>query len=108
MAYLQNYTTSEPNRVEMDSLSGPALLEFGAEWCPHCQAIQPGLRKLLEEHPGVRHFKVEDGKGRALGRSYGVKLWPNLVFLQDGKVLEQWARPDQATLEKAFQSFSKA
>jgi thioredoxin 1 len=107
MSYLQDYTSSEPTRGEVDALSGPTLLEFGAEWCPHCQSVQPALRRLLEEHPEVRHLKVEDGKGRRLGRSYAVKLWPNLVFLQDGKVAEQLARPDQAALEAAFQSFNK-
>lgn len=105
MSYLQDYTTDEPTRAEVDALSGPTVLEFGVAWCPHCQAVQPGLRDLLEAHSGVRHVKVEDGKGRPLGRSFAVKLWPNLVFLQDGKVLEQLARPDRAALEKAFQSF---
>lgn len=108
MTYTQEYTTSEPNRAYVDGLSGAVLLEFGAEWCPHCQAVQPALRKLFETHPQVRHLKVEDGKGRPLGRSFQVKLWPNLVFLKDGKVLEQLARPDQATLEQAFQSFSNS
>ncbi|MBX3170067.1 MAG: thioredoxin family protein [Candidatus Eremiobacteraeota bacterium] len=108
MSYIADYSTSEPTRAEVDALAGFTVLEFGAEWCPHCQAVQPGLRSLLEVHPQVRHLKVEDGKGRPLGRSYAVKLWPNLVFLQDGKVLAQLARPDQSSLEKAFQSFSKA
>lgn len=107
MSYLQDYTTSEPTRGEVDALGGRTLLEFGAEWCPHCQAVQPALRSLLAGHPEVRHLKVEDGKGRRLGRSFAVKVWPNLVFLQDGKVLDQLARPDQAALEAAFQSFSK-
>ena len=66
MTYTQEYTTSEPNRAYVDGLSGAVLLEFGAEWCPHCQAVQPALRKLFETHPQVRHLKVEDGKGRPL------------------------------------------
>jgi thioredoxin 1 len=37
--------------------------------------------------------KIEDGKGMPLGRSYGVKLWPTLVFLRDGRVIQQMARP---------------
>jgi len=41
----------------------------------------------------VRHIKVEDGRGRPLGRSFRVKLWPNLVFLRDGRVVRQFARP---------------
>jgi thioredoxin 1 len=51
------------------------------------------LAALLQEYSGVRHIKVEDGKGKPLGRSFQVKLWPTLVFLRDGKVVEQMARP---------------
>jgi thioredoxin 1 len=41
----------------------------------------------------VRHIKVEDGKGKPLGRSFRVKLWPTLVFLRDGAVVTQLVRP---------------
>jgi thioredoxin 1 len=74
-------------------MEGPVLLEFGASWCGHCQALAPKLAALLGVHPEVRHIKVEDGPGRPLGRSFRVKLWPTLVFLRDGKVLKQVARP---------------
>ncbi len=83
----------EPTREEIDRTEGRVLLEFGASWCPYCQALAPELVGLLREYPGVRHIKVEDGPGRPLGRSFRVKLWPNLVFLRDGQVLKQLARP---------------
>lgn len=88
-----HYAEREPTREEIDALSGPVLLEFGAPWCPYCQAIQPHLADALAAHPRIRHIKVEDGKGRPLGRSFRVKLWPNLVFLRDGQVVMQLARP---------------
>lgn len=84
----------EPTRDEINRLEGPVVLEFGASWCPHCRALAPQLARLLEDHPDVRHIKVEDGPGRQLGRSFRVKLWPNLVFLNDGQVVRQLARPD--------------
>ena len=60
------------------------------------------MAALLREHPGIRHLKVEDGPGRPLGRSFRVKLWPNLVFLRDGVVVRQLARPTAAELREAF------
>ena len=84
---------SEPTREQIDQTEGPILLEFGASWCPFCQALAPGLAELLRAYPSVRHIKVEDGPGRPLGRSFRVKLWPNLVFLRDGQVERQLARP---------------
>jgi thioredoxin 1 len=83
----------EPTRAEVDAMKGPVLLEFGASWCPHCQALAPKLAALLESHPEIRHIKVEDGPGQPLGRSFQVKIWPNLVFLRDGQVIQQLARP---------------
>lgn len=88
-----DFARPEPTRAEIDQLPGPVVLEFGTDWCPHCQALQPHLRQLLAQFPQVRHVNVEDGKGRPLGRSFHVKLWPNLVFLRDGRMVTQLARP---------------
>jgi thioredoxin 1 len=83
----------EPTRAAIDQMEGPVLLEFGAEWCGFCRTLAPKLADLLARFPGVVHIKVEDGPGQPLGRSFGVKLWPNLVFLHDGQVVKQLARP---------------
>jgi thioredoxin 1 len=91
-------SSREPTRDEVDQLSGPVLLEFGAEWCGYSQALRPQLTALLAQHPEVRHIRIEDGPGRPLGRSFKVKLWPNLVFMRDGRVVRQEARPDAATV----------
>src|SRR3954471_19785570 len=66
-----NHTT-EPTRQAVDSLDGLTLLEFGASWCPHCQAAQPLIAALVKAHPGLRHLRIEDGSGRPLGRSFRV------------------------------------
>ena len=55
--------------------------------------MAPQLAALLARHPGVRHLKIEDGRGRPLGRSFQVKLWPTLVFLRDGEVQARAVRP---------------
>jgi thioredoxin 1 len=91
-----------PTREELDSARGPVLVEFGTDWCGICQAAQPRISALLAAHPEVRHVKVEDGPGRKLGRSFRVKLWPNLVFMKDGAVVRQLARPGDDELAEAF------
>ncbi len=55
--------------------------------------LEPQLAAFLEKHPEVRHIRIADGRGKPLGRSFRVKLWPNLVFLRDGAVVKQVARP---------------
>jgi thioredoxin 1 len=74
-------------------MDGPVVLEFGTSWCGWCRGAQPLIRSALAQHPQVRHIKVEDGPGRPLGRSFGVKLWPTLVFLKDGRELGRLTRP---------------
>jgi thioredoxin 1 len=94
--------TQAPSREEIDASSGPLLLEFGSPSCSICRALAPRVAALLDQHPRVRHVKVEDGPGRPLGRSFKVRLWPNLVFLRDGQVVRQLARPSHGQLDEAF------
>ena len=88
----RTYQETAPARTDIDALSGPALLEFGTNWCGYCRAAQP---LLAEAYAGkdVPHFKVEDGPGRLLGRSFKVKLWPTMIFLKDGKEVARVVRP---------------
>lgn len=88
--------TREPKRSEVDALPGAALLEFGTWWCGHCLRAQPLIAQALAAHPKVRHVKIEDASGRRLGRSFGVKLWPTLVFLKNGQELAKLVRPQSA------------
>ena len=92
----------EPTRDDVDRMTGPVVLEFGAESCPHCQAIQADMARLLSTHPAVQHIKVEDGKGKPLGRSFKVKLWPTLVFMTGGAVVTQLVRPAADEIARAF------
>ncbi len=83
---------------QIESMPGSSLLEFGAEWCGYCQAAQPWIKAALAKHPSVRHIKIEDGKGKRLGRQFGVKLWPSLIFLKDGKEVSRLVRPQSAEI----------
>jgi thioredoxin 1 len=84
---------SELTREQVDMLVGASVIEFGAGWCGYCQAARPLIDQVLGEHPEVRHILVEDGRGKRLGRSFGVKLWPTLVFYRDGSEIARVVRP---------------
>ncbi|MBT9582155.1 thioredoxin family protein [bacterium] len=106
MTYTAHYPPAEPPRSQVDNWQGLVVLEFGTPWCPLCRAAQPALRAALQDCPGIRHVKVEDGKGKPLGRSFGVKLWPTLVLLRDGKNVRQLARPSAREIEQAVQELA--
>jgi thioredoxin 1 len=86
-------STNDPSRADIDATEEPLVLEFGTSWCGHCAAAQALIGRALAEFPKVRHLKIEDGPGRRLGRTYGVKLWPTLVFLSGGKEVARLVRP---------------
>lgn len=93
---LPPYSSAEPARTEVDATAGSTVLEFGANWCGICQAAQGDIADALAAHAGstpLRHLRIEDGRGRPLGRSFGIKLWPTLVMLQDGREVARVVRP---------------
>ena len=93
MTYVATYTEQTLQRDEVDARAGLLVLEFGANWCGHCQGAQPAVAAALAPYPELAHIKIEDGPGRRLGRSYRVKLWPTLILLRDGQEIERLVRP---------------
>lgn len=97
MTYRVDYAAVEPTRSAVDAMDGIVVLEFGAPWCGHCRLAQPLLRDWLADEAGAIHVKIEDGKGRPLGRSFGVTLWPTVIVLEDGRERARVVRPTRAS-----------
>lgn len=87
------YTEEQLTRDEVDALPGPTMLAFGTNWCGYCRAAHRHLAKALRQHPELRTVFVEDGRGRPLGRSFRVRLWPTLIFLDNGVEVARLVRP---------------
>lgn len=87
------YSEQEPSIETISGLSNMAILEFGAPWCSHCQNAQAAIEEVLAKQPELPHIKIYDGKNMRLGRNFGVKLWPTLILLQEGKEVARTVRP---------------
>ena len=93
-----------PSLADVQAMGGLTVLEFGTEWCGRCRAAQPLIAQALAAQNNWQHLKIEDGPGRALGRSLKVKLWPTLVFLRDGQEVGRLVRPTAAEQVRAAMS----
>jgi thioredoxin 1 len=99
----------DPTRADIDQLSGLALIEFGAAHCGYCQRSRAWVDALIQANPQLTYFRIEDGKGRRLGRSFGVKLWPTLIFLRDGKEITREVRPEsQDSIQQALKKLTES
>lgn len=99
------YAAPGPTRAEVERLAGAAVLEFGSPGCGYCLMTQPLAAAALAGHPGVRHIRIEDGRGRSLGRSFNIKVWPTFVFLRNGREVGRLVRPrDEHAIAAALAS----
>ena len=82
--------------IPIKATPGLVLLDFGTDWCGHCTAARSAVDDWVQAHPDIDHRRIEDGRGRALGRAYRVKFWPTLVLLRDGHEIARVVRPREA------------
>lgn len=68
----------------------PVMIDFYADWCGPCKRLGPTVEKLADEYDGkVKIGKVNVDENPDLASQYGVMSIPNLVFLRDGKPVDQ-------------------
>lgn len=89
---LNSTRTSEPTREYVNNIPGGVMLEFGSVSCGYCQSAQEIISDEMESFLNVDHIKIEDGRGKKLGRSFEVQNWPTLIFMKDGKELKRLVR----------------
>ncbi len=65
----------------------PVLVDYGAEWCPPCKAMEPTLEEIAAEYADrVKVCKLDIDNNMETPMKYGVRSVPTLMLFREGQV----------------------
>ncbi len=80
------YVSDETYAAEVGAATEPILLDFTAEWCEPCKAMEPALEDCQTKYAGrLRILKVDLDDSPDLCDELGVFSIPTLIFVSGGE-----------------------
>ena len=73
--------------IAISGLGQPVLLDFYADWCAPCRAMNPTVEALIAAGYPVQRVNLD--QNRALAAKYGVRSIPCFVMVADGQVVDR-------------------
>ncbi len=86
---LKHIKTLEEFHEEMKA--SRVLVDFYATWCGPCRMLSPLIEQLAEEYPELTILKIDTDEVPGAAAEYNVYSIPTLVYLENGKKIDQAA-----------------
>jgi len=84
--------TEETFDAQVLNASTPVLVDFYADWCGPCRAMEPALKDVAAEYEGeVMVVKLNVDENPAVQQRYGVMGIPALLLFDGGQLRERIA-----------------
>lgn len=85
------YVSDQTFDDELSRTGEPAvLLDFTADWCEPCKAMEPVIAEIAEEYAGrMRVFRVDYDECPDVADRFQVMSLPTLILLRDGEPVQR-------------------
>jgi thioredoxin 1 len=76
------------NFGQLINSSIPVLVDFYADWCGPCKAMNPVIKEVAQHVQGkARVIKVDIDKSREAAEVYRVQAVPTFIIFKDGRII---------------------
>lgn len=84
----EHVSETNDNSFEKDVLQSerPVLVDFWAEWCAPCKALNPAVEAVALKYAGsARVVKMNIDDNPMVAQRYGIRGLPTMILFKDGR-----------------------